>query len=140
MPKPTKGARLGSGPAHERAMLSNLAEGLFMHGRITTTEVRAKRLRPLAERLITFARRGDLHARRHVLTRIGDKSVVHTLFSQIGPRYASRPGGYTRITKIGNRKGDNARMAVIELVEPLAVDEQGAPHQQDEQTAEQQES
>lgn len=119
MPKPTKGPRLGSGPSHEKAILGNLAAALFQHGTITTTEAKAKRVRPLAERLITFARRGDLHARRHVLSRIPDKNVVHTLFSDIGPRFASRHGGYTRITKIGPRKGDNAPMAVIELVEPL---------------------
>jgi large subunit ribosomal protein L17 len=101
-------------------MLGNLATALFEHGRITTTEAKAKRLRPLAERLITFAKRGDLHARRRVLTVVKDKSVVHTLFTEIGPQYAGRPGGYTRITKIGRRKGDNAPMAVIELVEPMA--------------------
>jgi large subunit ribosomal protein L17 len=100
-------------------MLANLATALFEHGRITTTEAKAKRLRPLAERLITFAKRGDLHARRRVLTVVRDKSVVHTLFTEIGPQYAGRPGGYTRITKIGPRKGDNAPMAVIELVEPM---------------------
>jgi large subunit ribosomal protein L17 len=119
MPTPTKGARLGGGPAHERLMLANLATALFEHGKITTTEAKAKRLRPLAERLITFAKRGDLHARRRVLMVVRDKSVVHTLFTEIGPQYAGRPGGYTRITKIGPRKGDNAPMAVIELVEPL---------------------
>ncbi len=101
-------------------MLANLATSLFEHGRITTTEAKAKRLRPLAERLITYAKRGDLHARRRVLTVIRDKGVVHELFAEIGPRYATRPGGYTRITKIGPRKGDNAPMAVIELVEPLS--------------------
>ncbi len=120
MPTPTKGARLGGGPAHERLMLANLATALFEHGRITTTEAKAKRLRPLAERLITFAKRGDLHARRRVLTVVRDKSVVHVLFTEIGPQYAGRAGGYTRITKIGPRKGDNAPMAVIELVEPMA--------------------
>ena len=119
MPTPTKGPRLGGGPAHERLMLANLATALFEHGRITTTEAKAKRLRPLAERLITFAKRGDLHSRRRVLTVVRDKSVVHTLFTEIGPQYAGRPGGYTRITKIGPRKGDNAPMAVIELVEPM---------------------
>jgi large subunit ribosomal protein L17 len=119
MPTPTKGPRLGGGPAHERLMLANLATALFEHGRITTTEAKAKRLRPLAERLITFAKRGDLHARRRVLTVVRDKSVVHTLFTEIGPQYAGRAGGYTRITKIGPRKGDNAPMAVIELVEPM---------------------
>ena len=121
MPTPTKGPRLGGGPAHERLMLANLATALFEHGRITTTEAKAKRLRPLAERLITFAKRGDLHARRQVLTVIRDKGVVHELFTEIGPRYENRPGGYTRITKIGPRKGDNAPMAVIELVEALTV-------------------
>ena len=119
MPTPTKGPRLGGGPAHERLMLANLATALFEHGRITTTEAKAKRLRPLAERLITFAKRGDLHARRRVMTVVRDKSVVHTLFTEIGPNYAGRQGGYTRITKIGPRKGDNAPMAVIELVEPM---------------------
>jgi large subunit ribosomal protein L17 len=119
MPTPTKGPRLGGGPAHERLMLANLATALFEHGRITTTEAKAKRLRPLAERLITFAKRGDLHARRRVLTVVRDKSVVHTLFTEIGPNYAGRQGGYTRITKIGPRKGDNAPMAIIELVEPM---------------------
>ncbi|MGV1035577.1 MAG: 50S ribosomal protein L17 [Candidatus Nanopelagicales bacterium] len=120
MPTPTKGPRLGGSPAHERLMLANLATALFEHGRITTTEAKAKRLRPLAERLITFAKRGDLNARRRVLTVVKDKTVVHELFTEIGPRYANRPGGYTRITKIGPRKGDNAPMAQIELVEPLS--------------------
>lgn len=120
MPTPTKGARLGGGPAHERLILANLATALFEHGRIQTTEAKAKRLRPLAERLITKAKRGDIHARRQVLTVVRDKDVVHTLFTEIGPRYENRNGGYTRITKIGPRKGDNAPMAVIELVEPLA--------------------
>jgi large subunit ribosomal protein L17 len=120
MPTPTKGPRLGGSPAHERLMLANLATALFEHGRITTTEAKAKRLRPLAERLITHAKRGDLHARRRVLAVIRDKGVVHELFAEIGPRYATRPGGYTRITKIGPRKGDNAPMAVIELVEALS--------------------
>jgi len=121
MPTPTKGPRLGSGPAHERLMLANLATALFEHGRITTTEAKARRLRPLAERLITKAKRGDLHARRQVLSVVRQKDVVHTLFAEIGPRYENRPGGYTRITKIGPRKGDNAPMAVIELVEALTV-------------------
>ena len=121
MPTPTKGARLGGGPAHERLMLANLATALFEHGRITTTEAKAKRLRPLAERLITFTKRGDLHARRRVLAVVRDKSVVHVLFTEIGPQYAGRPGGYTRITKIGPRKGDNAPMAVIELVREKTV-------------------
>src|SRR6478609_10476942 len=120
MPKPTKGPRLGGGPAHERLLLANLAAALFIHKSITTTETKAKRLRPLAERLITFAKRGDLHARRRVLAVIGDKAVVHELFTIIAPQVADREGGYTRITKIGNRKGDNAPMAVIELVlEPV---------------------
>ena len=121
MPTPTKGPRLGGGPAHERLMLANLATALFEHGRITTTEAKAKRVRPLAERLITFSKRGDLHARRRVMTVIRDKGVVHTLFAEIGPRYENRPGGYTRIVKVGPRKGDNAPMAVIELVEALTV-------------------
>jgi len=124
MPTPTKGPRLGSGPAHERLMLANLATSLFEHSRITTTEAKAKRLRPLAERLITFAKRGDLHARRQVLAVIRDKDVVHTLFADIGPRFAERPGGYTRIVKVGPRKGDNAPMAVIELVEGQTVAQQ----------------
>jgi large subunit ribosomal protein L17 len=117
MPTPTKGPRLGGGPAHERLMLANLAAALFEHDRITTTEAKAKRLRPLAERLITFAKRGDLHARRQVMTVIRDKDVVHKLFAEIGPKMAERPGGYTRIVKIAPRKGDNAQMAVIEIVE-----------------------
>jgi len=116
MPTPTKGHRLGGSPAHQRHMMANLATALFEHGKITTTEARARRLRPLAERLITFAKRGDLHARRQVLTVVTDKSVVHTLFADIGPSFASRDGGYTRITKVGPRKGDNAALAVIELV------------------------
>ena len=117
MPTPTKGARLGGGPAHERHILANLAQSLFEHGRITTTETKAKRLRPYAERLVTFAKRGDLASRRRVLGIISDKGVVHKLFTEIGPGYAERDGGYTRITKVGNRKGDNAPLAVIELVE-----------------------
>ncbi len=116
MPTPTKGPRLGGGPAHERLILANLATSLFEHDQITTTEAKAKRLRPLAERLVTFAKRGDLHARRRVLTVVRDKGVVHRLFTEIAPDMADRQGGYTRITKIGNRKGDNAPMAVIELV------------------------
>jgi large subunit ribosomal protein L17 len=124
MPTPTKGPRLGGSPAHEKLMLANLATSLFEHGRITTTETKAKRLRPLAEKLVTFAKRGDLHARRQVMTTIRDKDVVHTLFAEIGPRYENRPGGYTRITKVGPRKGDNAPMAVIELVEALTVSQQ----------------
>ncbi|MFN8046680.1 MAG: 50S ribosomal protein L17 [Dermatophilaceae bacterium] len=121
MPTPTKGPRLGGGPAHERLILANLAQSLFEHDSITTTEAKAKRLRPLAERLVTFAKRGDLHARRRVMTVIRDKGVVHRLFVEIAPDMADRPGGYTRITKIAARKGDNAPMAVIELVrEPVA--------------------
>jgi large subunit ribosomal protein L17 len=116
MPTPTKGARLGGSSAHQRHMLANLATALFEHGKITTTEARARRLRPYAERLITFAKRGDLHARRQVLTVVTDKSVVHTLFADIGPSFAGRDGGYTRITKVGPRKGDNAALAVIELI------------------------
>jgi large subunit ribosomal protein L17 len=116
MPKPTKGARLGGSPAHQRLILSNLATQLFEHGRITTTEAKARTLRPVAEKLITKAKKGDLHNRREVLKTIRDKSVVHELFTEIATRYADRPGGYTRITKVGPRKGDNAPMAVIELV------------------------
>ena len=122
MPTPTKGPRLGGGPAHERLMLANLATSLFEHDHITTTEAKAKRLRPLAERLITFAKRGDLHSRRRVLTVVRDKGIVHRLFAEIAPDMEQRPGGYTRITKIGARKGDNAPMAVIELVrEPMSA-------------------
>jgi large subunit ribosomal protein L17 len=121
MPTPKKGARLGGGPAHQKLILSNLATALFEHGRITTTEAKARMLRPVAERLITKAKKGDLHNRRLVLRTIRDKGVVHTLFTEIAPQFAERPGGYTRITKIGPRKGDNAPMAVIELVtEPYA--------------------
>jgi large subunit ribosomal protein L17 len=116
MPTPTKGPRLGGSPAHEKLMLANLATSLFKHGKITTTETKAKRLRPLAERLVTFAKRGDLHSRRRVLTVIRDKDVVYQLFDQIAPRFDTRPGGYTRITKAGIRKGDAAPMAIIELV------------------------
>ena len=116
MPAPTKGARLGGSPAHQRLMLANLASQLFEHGRIVTTEARAKRLRPLAEKLITKAKRGDIHSRRLVLTTVRDKGVVHTLFTEIAPSLADRDGGYTRITKVGPRKGDNAPMALIELV------------------------
>jgi len=116
MPTPRKGARLGGSPAHQRLILANLATALFEHGRITTTETKARRLRPVAEKLITKAKKGDLHNRREVLKTIRDKSVVHTLFTEIAPTFAERPGGYTRITKIGPRKGDNAPMAVIELV------------------------
>lgn len=121
MPTPTKGARLGGSPSHERHILANLSTNLFEHGSITTTEARAKRLRPFAERLITFAKRGDLHARRRTMRVLSDKSVVHTLFTEIGPAMADRQGGYTRIIKIENRKGDNAPMALIELVmEPVS--------------------
>jgi large subunit ribosomal protein L17 len=116
MPAPTKGARLGGSPAHQRLILANLASQLFEHGRIVTTEARAKRLRPLAEKLITKAKRGDIHSRRLVLTTVRDKGVVHTLFTEIAPSLADRDGGYTRITKVGPRKGDNAPMALIELV------------------------
>jgi len=116
MPTPTKGARMGGSPAHQKHMLANLAASLFEHGKITTTEARARRLRPYAEKLITFAKRGDMHARRQVLTVVTDKGIVHNLFTEIGPAMADRPGGYTRITKIGHRKGDAAPMAVIELV------------------------
>ena len=120
MAKPTKGPRLGGGPAHERLMLANLAASLFTHKSIKTTETKAKRLRPVAERLVTFAKRGDLHARRRVLGVIGDKTVVHELFTEIAPLVALREGGYTRITKLGFRKGDNASMVQIELVlEPV---------------------
>jgi large subunit ribosomal protein L17 len=123
MPTPTKGRRLGGSPAHERHILANLATALFQHGRIITTEAKARRLRPVAERLITFAKRGDLHARRHVLTVVTDQGVVHQLFTEIAPEFSERDGGYTRITKIGPRKGDNAAMAVIELVrgEPVTA-------------------
>jgi large subunit ribosomal protein L17 len=116
MPAPKKGPRLGGSPAHQKLMLSNLATALFEHGAVTTTEARARVLRPVAERLITKAKKGDLHNRRQVLATIRNKGVVHTLFEEIGPRYAERPGGYTRITKIGPRKGDNAPMAIIALV------------------------
>ncbi|GAB2924262.1 50S ribosomal protein L17 [Micromonospora polyrhachis] len=121
MPTPTKGPRLGGSPAHERLMLANLATSLFQHGKIRTTETKAKRLRPLAEQLITKAKRGDLAARRRVLSVVRDKDVVYALFDQIAPRYANRAGGYTRIVKIGPRKGDAAPMAIIELVEELVV-------------------
>lgn len=122
MPKPTKGPRLGGGPAHERLMLANLAAALFTHKSIKTTETKAKRLQPVAERFVTFAKKGDLHARRRVLASIGDKSVVHELFTVIAPQVAERDGGYTRITKLGFRKGDNAPMVQIELVlEPVVA-------------------
>jgi len=116
MPTPTKGPRLGGGPAHERLMLNNMATSLFKHGKIITTETRAKRLRPIAERLVTFAKRGDLASRRRVMQQILDKGVVHQLFAEIAPQVQDRPGGYTRIVKLGYRKGDNAPMAMIELV------------------------
>ena len=127
MPTPTKGPRLGGSPAHEKLILANLATELFRHGKIKTTEAKARRLRPLAEQLITKAKRGDLHARRRVLTVVRDKDVVYALFEQIAPRYGNRPGGYTRITKTNPRKGDNAPMAVIELVEELQVAATTAP-------------
>src|SRR3712207_9096242 len=117
MPTPTKGPRLGGSPSHEKLMLANLATSLFEHGRITTTETKAKRLRPLAEKLITFAKRGDLHARRQVMTTVRDKDAVHTLFAEIGPRFENRPGGYTRPVKIGPRQGDQAPMPALALVE-----------------------
>ncbi|WP_405062131.1 50S ribosomal protein L17 [Kribbella sp. NBC_01505] len=120
MPTPTKGARLGGSPAHEKLILSNLATSLFEHGAITTTAAKAKRLQPLAESMITKAKRGDLNSRRQVMKRIRDKSVVHVLFTEIGERFADRPGGYTRIIKLGPRKGDNAPMVKIELVEALS--------------------
>jgi large subunit ribosomal protein L17 len=121
MPTPTKGSRLGGSAAHQRHILANLATALFEHGKITTTEAKARRLRPFAERLITFAKRGDLHSRREVLTVVTDRGVVHTLFTEIGPSFAERDGGYTRITKVGPRKGDNAPLAVIELVREEAT-------------------
>ncbi|BCJ44316.1 50S ribosomal protein L17 [Actinoplanes ianthinogenes] len=127
MPTPTKGARLGGSPAHEKLIMANLATELFRHGKIKTTETKAKRLRPLAEQLITKAKRGDLHARRRVLTVVKDKDVVYALFEQIAPRYTGRPGGYTRITKTGPRKGDAAPMAIIELVEEAPVAATTAP-------------
>jgi large subunit ribosomal protein L17 len=127
MPTPTKGPRLGGSPSHEKHIMANLATELFRHGKIQTTETKAKRLRPLAEQLITKAKRGDLHSRRRVLTVVRDKDVVYALFEQIAPRYTNRPGGYTRITKTGPRKGDAAPMAVIELVEELQVVATTAP-------------
>src|SRR3954447_13810288 len=116
MPTPAKGARLGGSPAHERIILANLASQLFEHGKIVTTEAKAKRLRPVAEKLITKAKRGDIHARREVLKTVRDKGVVHVLFTEIAPTFEGREGGYTRITKVSPRKGDNAPMAMIELV------------------------
>ena len=126
MPTPTKGARLGGSPAHQKIILANLATQLFEHGRITTTEAKARRLRPLAEKLITKAKRGDIHSRRLVLTTVKDKGVVHVLFTEIAPTFADREGGYTRITKVGPRKGDNAPMAVIELVTESVEDSKKA--------------
>ncbi len=121
MPTPAKGPRLGGGPAHERLILANLAQSLFEHGKITTTETKAKRLRPYAEKLITTAKKGTLHHRREVLKVIRDKDVVHKLFAEIGPSFATRDGGYTRITKTAPRKGDNAPMAIIELIDEETV-------------------
>src|SRR3954452_17044628 len=126
MPAPTKGARLGGSPSHERIILANLATQLFEHGRIVTTEAKARRLRRLAEKLITKAKRGDLHARRTVLPTVKDKGVVHQLFTEIAPTFADREGGYTRITKVGPRKGDNAPMAMIELVTESVEDSRKA--------------
>ena len=126
MPKPTKGARLGGSASHQRIILSNLATQLFEHGKITTTEAKAKRLRPLAEKLITKAKRGDIHSRRLVLTTVRDKGVVHALFTEIAPTFTEREGGYTRITKVGPRKGDNAPMALIELVTESVADSKKA--------------
>jgi large subunit ribosomal protein L17 len=120
MPTPTKGTRLGGSPAHQKLILANLASDLFEYGKITTTQAKAKRLRPVAERLITTAKKNDLAARRRVARVVKDQTILHELFTEIAPGYAGRPGGYTRITKLGPRKGDNAPMAVIELVEPLA--------------------
>jgi len=124
MPKPTKGPRLGGSPTHEKIILGNLATQLFEHGRITTTETRAKRVQPLAEKLITKAKRGDLHSRRLVMRVITDPTVVHVLFTEIAPAVADREGGYTRITKVGNRKGDNAPMAIIEIVTEKLITEE----------------
>ena len=121
MPQPKKGARLGSGPSHQRLMLSNLASSLFQHERIKTTEAKAKLLRPYAERLITKAKKGDVHNRRQVLSVLEDRDVVHKLFSDIAPRFSARNGGYTRIMKLGPRQGDNAPMALIELIEGPAA-------------------
>jgi large subunit ribosomal protein L17 len=126
MPTPTKGARLGGSAAHQKLILANLATQLFEHGKITTTEAKARRLRPLAEKLITKAKRGDIHSRRLVLTTVRDKGVVHTLFTEIAPTFAEREGGYTRITKVGPRKGDNAPMALIELVTESVEDSKKA--------------
>jgi large subunit ribosomal protein L17 len=127
MPQPTKGARLGGSPAHQRLMLANLATSLFKHGKITTTEAKARKLRPYAERLVTFAKRGDLSSRRRAIAKMTDVDVAHSLFEDVAQRYTNRNGGYTRIVKIGPRKGDNAPMAVIELVEELV---EAAPKRQ----------
>jgi len=121
MPKPTKGPRLGGSSSHQKAILANLATALFEHGRIKTTETKARALRPYAEKLITHAKKGTLHHRREVLKKIRDKDVVHSLFAEIGPFFSDRNGGYTRIIKVENRKGDNAPMAVIELVQEKTV-------------------
>ena len=135
MPTPKKGARLGGSPAHQKLIVANLATSLFEHGRITTTEAKARVLRPVAERLITKAKKGDLHNRRQVLATVKDKGVVHALFEDIAPRYADRPGGYTRITKLGPRKGDNAPMAVIELVTEAYTPKPKAAKASDKATA-----
>ena len=127
MPRPSKGPRLGSGPAHEKLLLRTLAEQLFENGKVRTTEAKARRLRPLAEKLITTAKKGDLAARRQVMASIANKSVVHTLFTEIAPRFESRNGGYTRITKIGPRKGDNAPMAIIEVLAEGTPAKKAAP-------------
>lgn len=137
MPRPNKGPRLGGGPTHERLMLNQMAAQLFEHKRIQTTETKAKRLQPVAERLVTFAKRGDLHARRRVMRQILDKSVVHELFTEIAPLVEEREGGYTRIIKTGFRKGDNAPMAVIELVlEPVTKKQRAAKPAAEEVAAE----
>jgi large subunit ribosomal protein L17 len=140
MPTPTKGSRLGGSPSHERLILANLATSLFRHGRITTTEAKAKRLRPFAEQLITKAKRGDLHSRRQVLTVVRDRDISTTLFDEIGPRYANRPGGYTRIVKAGPRRGDAAPMAIIALVEPLVEPAAGSPRRRPARKAAKEES
>ena len=134
MPTPTKGPRLGGSPAHERLMLANLATSLFKHGKITTTETKAKRLRPLAERLVTQAKKDDLAARRRVRRVVHERETFVALFTEIAPRYATRPGGYTRITKVGPRKGDSAPMAIIELVEELEVVTTTAPRARTERS------
>src|ERR687884_457170 len=141
MPTPTKGPRLGGGPSHERMIIANLARSLFAEGRIRTTEAKAKRLRPQAERLITFAKKGDLASRRQVLTMVRDKAVVYKLFREIAPRYADRQGGYTRILKLGPRPGDSAPMVLIELVDQEAGERPAAgpppPPAGDEEAAQQ---